>query len=353
MALSIQYIAANRLKELESDWKSLESGQDMTLFQTFAWNNLLLEHYVPQDSQYFESLFAIVKQDNIIRLIAPLWITKKRFNFINKKGVYILGRDSYSDYLNMVYEEFSPDMISTILKDIKNKYKLNHFIFEQIREKSTPYQYLSGFYKLENLKKEPCVKLQLPKTIEEYHKQLSKHSRQNLRTANNRLSKDNKSINFNMDDFRIDKQKCLDIRESKLFVQYQKVPYIKKFKYRFINKLRFHFPRFTPITDFNQSKFMAAYIDGHLCAFFNYAYDEPHKRIVIMAAGTDLTFARYSPGMLLMYNFIKQCIQEGSYEEIDFTRGDEPYKFALGGELNYNCSFRITLKPSDTQLLHY
>ena len=42
-------------------------------------------------------------------------------------------------------------------------------------------------------------------------------------------------------------------------------------------------------------------------------------------------------------NFIKQCIQEGSYEEIDFTRGDEPYKFALGGELNYNCSFRITL----------
>lgn len=72
MALSIQYIAANRLKELESDWKSLESGQDMTLFQTFAWNNLLLEHYVPQDSQYFESLFAIVKQDNIIRLIAPL-----------------------------------------------------------------------------------------------------------------------------------------------------------------------------------------------------------------------------------------------------------------------------------------
>ena len=46
-------------------------------------------------------------------------------------------------------------------------------------------------------------------------------------------------------------------------------------------------------------------------------------------------------------------IQEGSYEEIDFTRGDEPYKFALGGELNYNCSFRITLKSSDTQLLHY
>ena len=89
---------------------------------------------------------------------------------------------------------------------------------------------------------------------------------------------------------------------------------------------------------------MTAYIDGDLCAFFNYAYDEPHKRIVIMAAGTDLTFARYSPGMLLMYNFIKQCIQEGSYEEIDFTRGDEKYKFALGGKLHENHSIWFHLK---------
>ncbi len=353
MAFSIQYIAVNRLKEIETDWKSLESGLDMTLFQSFDWNYLLFEHYVPQDSPFFESLYTIVKQDNKIQIIAPLWITKKTFNYINKKGLYILGRDSYSDYLNIIYKDFNSDLISFLLEDIRNRYKLNHFYFEQIRENSIIYQYLSNSYKIENEKKEPCVSLRLPQTVDDYHKNLSKHSRQNLRTAKNRLSKDNKLIEFNMDDLHVDKKRCIEIRESKLSVQYQRIPYIKRLKYRFVNKHRFHFPRFSPITDFKLSKFMTAYIDGDLCAFFNYAYDEPHKRIVIMAAGTDLTFARYSPGMLLMYNFIKQCIQEGSYEEIDFTRGDEPYKFALGGELNYNCSFRITLKSSDTQLLHY
>ena len=62
-----------------------------------------------------------------------------------------------------------------------------------------------------------------------------------------------------------------------------------------------------------------------------------------MAAGTDLEFARYSPEMLLMYNFILHSIEEGMIKEVDFTRGDEMYKFALGGKLhiNHTIKFRI------------
>lgn len=82
---------------------------------------------------------------------------------------------------------------------------------------------------------------------------------------------------------------------------------------------------------------MTAFDDkGHLRAFFNYAYDLDGKRIRVMAAGTDLDFARYSPGMLLMYNFIIDSIRNGVLKEIDLTRGDEKYKFSLGGQLKHN-----------------
>ena len=72
--------------------------------------------------------------------------------------------------------------------------------------------------------------------------------------------------------------------------------------------------------------------EGHLRAFFNYGYDSDGQCIRVMTAGTDLDFARYSPGVLLMYNFILNAIEAGQIKEIDFTRGDEKYKFSLGGQ---------------------
>jgi CelD/BcsL family acetyltransferase involved in cellulose biosynthesis len=62
-----------------------------------------------------------------------------------------------------------------------------------------------------------------------------------------------------------------------------------------------------------------------------------------MDAGTDLDFARYSPGMLLMHQFILKAIQEGKLQIVDFTRGDEKYKFALGGQLLFNHRVKIKL----------
>ena len=84
---------------------------------------------------------------------------------------------------------------------------------------------------------------------------------------------------------------------------------------------------------------------GKLRAFFYYGFDIEKTRIRVMAAGTDLEYARYSPGMLLMYNFIINSIQEGKIREIDFTRGDEKYKFSLGGEQRLNHTIKFRIKP--------
>ena len=344
MAYHIKYINGKCLNQIESEWKALQSGQEMTLFQTYEWFQMLLENYIPEDTKEFESVYAVVESEGKTCMIAPLWIIKKTFRLLNQKGVYLLGRGSFSDYLNFVYQDFDADAFDFLLKDLSKRYGVKYCTFEDFRESTSAYNHIMKNYRITRNSEYSCVSLRLPSTLEEYHKMLSKNSRQNLRTANNRLKKDNKNLTFNFDDQHIDRDRCLEIRESKLSVKYDHFSLYIKYKYRILNRLRYIFPRFTPIKLYSESKVMTAIDEnGNLRAFFNYGYDSKGTAIRIMAAGTDLEFARYSPGMLLMYNFITNAIQDNIIKEVDFTRGEEMYKFALGGQRRINHTIKIRI----------
>ena len=64
---------------------------------------------------------------------------------------------------------------------------------------------------------------------------------------------------------------------------------------------------------------------------------------VVMCAGVNPKFARYSPGLLSMYNQIKIFLEEQHLDSIDFTRGNEKYKYDLGGkdEYIYHVQFKV------------
>lgn len=344
MAYNVRYVKGIHLSQIRDEWKALETGEEMTMFQSYQWYQVLLEQYVPADTRQFESLYAVVESDGQPCMIAPLWVIKRTFRLLNQKGVYFLGRCSFSDYLNLVYQHFDADAFDFLLKDLSSKYGVRYFTFEDTRDISSLYRYILDNYEIVKNSECPCVDLSLPSSVEEYHRMLSKNSRQNLRTANNRLKKDGKSLVFNFDDQLIDRNRCLEIREAKLLVKYGDLPLMYRYKYKILNRIRYHFNKFIPFISFSESKVMTACDEeGRLRAFFNYGYDTDGRCIRVMAAGTDLDFARYSPGILLMYNFILNAIQEGKIKEIDFTRGDEKYKFALGGHqrLNHNIKFRI------------
>ena len=344
MAYNIRYVKGIHLDQIQDEWKALESGDEMTMFQSFLWHLVLLEQYIPMDTDKFESIYAIVESDGLPCMIAPLWVVKKTFRLLNQKGIYLLGRGCFSDYLNFVYQTFDGNAFDYLLRDLSQRYGANRFFFENIREATSIYRYIIDNYMVSKNSEYPCVGLSLPSSMEEYHRMLSKNSRQNIRTANNRLKKDGRSLIYNFDDQQVDRNRCLEIRESKLLVKYSDFPLMYKYKYIILNHLRYQFNSFIPFMCYSESKVMTACDgEGNLRAFFNYGFDTKEKFIRVMAAGTDLEFARYSPGMLLMYNFILNSIQEGSLKEIDFTRGDEKYKFSLGGHqrLNHTIKFSI------------
>ncbi len=345
MAYNVKYIKGKQLDQIRDEWYMLQEGSDMTLFQSYQWFQMLLEHYIPSDTIYYESIYAVVYYSGSPVMIAPLWIVKKTFRLLNQKGVYLLGRGSFSDYLNFVYKDFDPNAFSFLMSDLSCKYGVKFVTFENFRESTSFYRYIIENYSVSRNSEYPCVGLNLPASVDEYHKMLSKSSRQNLRTANNRLKKDGRNLIFNFDDQKIDRNMCLDLREAKLSVTYTKIPLWIKYKYRILNRIRYQFPNFTPILFYSDSKVMTAYDDeGKLRAFFNYGYDSAGTCIRVMAAGTDLDFARYSPGMLLMYNFVVRAINEGEMREVDFTRGDEKYKFSLGGQLHRNHTIKFKIR---------
>jgi CelD/BcsL family acetyltransferase involved in cellulose biosynthesis len=344
MAYAVKYIGGKHLDEVQGEWIALQKGNEMTMFQSYQWYQMLQDHYVPADTREYESVYAVVESDGKPCIIAPLWIVKKTFGIINQKGVYLLGRCSFSDYLNMIYQHFDECAFDYLLNDLSQRYKVKYFFFENFVESTSAYRHIRDSYNICRNSEYPCVGLSLPSSVEEYQKLLSKNSRQNLRTANNRLKKDGKNLIFNFDNQQIDRNYCMQVRESKLIAKYNDFPLMLKFKYRILNRFRYHFPSCTPISNYSEGKVMTASDDnGKLWAFFNYGYDPDGTCIRVMAAGTNLDFAYYSPGMLLMYNFILKVIQEGKIKEIDFTRGDEKYKFSLGGQqrLIHTIKFKI------------
>jgi len=63
-----------------------------------------------------------------------------------------------------------------------------------------------------------------------------------------------------------------------------------------------------------------------------------------MAVGTNEQYERYSPGILLMYNFIDYIIKNKMYTVLDFTRGNEKYKYSLGGKDHFIYNFRLMVE---------
>ena len=339
---SIDFISLKSFPMLEQDWKLLQRGKDMTYFQQYEWYKILVDLNKEIRNKNFEYLFARVQKNGKTVLIAPLWIIKKTFAKFNKKGVYIFGRAQWSDYLNFIYNQFDPTSIDFLFTQIKLKYGIYNYVLEDIQQESELAQYIITKFHLENLEQSICVNLNIPNNEEEYKKLLSKNSKQNIRTAFNRAETDGISFVFNFDDKSVNLDEFKKYRNIRLLEKnqsYQNI--ISRLKYFISSKILhrgyYKYPEYAPFTHDTNSKFITIKSkEGELCAAFNYGMDKVHSQIVLMAVSTNPKYYKYSPGILALYKYI---INETNYKNIkliDFTRGNERYKYVLGGKEHYN-----------------
>ncbi len=339
---SIDFISLESFSILKHDWSLLQNGKDMTYFQQYEWYKILVDLNKGIKNKFFEYVFARVKKNGNTVLIAPLWIVKKTFAKFNKKGIYIFGRAQWSDYLNFIYNLFDSDSLDFLFSQIKLKYGIHNYILEEIQQKSELAQYIIIKFHLKNPEQSICVNLNIPTSEEEYQKLLSKNSKQNIRTAYNRANTDGISFIFNFDDKSVNLNEFENYRNIRLLSK--NMPHqnlISRIKYFISSKILhrgyYKFPEYTPFTHDINSKFITIRSNkGELCAAFNYGLDKSHSQIILMAASTNPKYYKYSPGILVLYEYIIKAIACKCIKSIDFTRGNERYKYVLGGKEHYN-----------------
>ena len=347
MNYKIIYYSTDSFCKLQEVWKYLETGSEMTYFQSYEWYQILVDKNSKIRNRKHEIVFVQVNNDKDEPLfIAPFWIVYKTFKLINKKGCYFFGRQGWNDYCNLIYRTFDKNALSFLLKEVSIKYGLSDFYFDYLKEDTCIYKWIVDRCCLYKDRKEICVSLDLPQTIHEYNSLLSKHSKQNIRTGKNRFNKNGGFVNV-FDDRNVDLETFINYREKRVAEKNKFEFTTKKIKKLIYNFLVYHFPWYVPYLDDKRSLFCSIYTKAdhrQLCASVNYAIDESHKTIYIMAISTGAEYAWYSPGVILLYDFICYLIEKKNVKVLDFTRGNEQYKYALGGKNHYNHSVKFRIK---------
>lgn len=330
---TIEYYKPADFDKYKKEWQELEGGKDMTYFQTYDWNKLLIP-YLKKDNLLHENIYALIRnQYKLPVLIAPLWVLKYSVypNF-ERRGIYFIGRSGWPDYLNLIYREFDANAFDFLLSELKKKYGIGLFCPQLLKEETDLYEYLQKDSRIKVDYDSICVELALQDDFEVYHKSLSKSVRQNIRTAFNRLEKDGKEIRFVFDDKDADLNKCWSLRSARLGKKNYVPNFVERLKLRILDLLSFKFPKYRPLFIDKKSHVMTAYISNELVAFFQYVIEPQNKRIVLMAVGTSIEYSKYSPGMLLIFKYIESMTHEKDIDIVDFSRGNESYKYQLGGK---------------------
>ena len=336
----IRYVPQKDIISIREEWKILEKGEEMTYFQTFDWYQMLID-FTPC-CKVVENVYVVIYKSNNPIIIAPLWIVKRNYRYVNKKGIYFIGRKSCSDYLNFIYSCFDSGALEFLLHSLKEKYGVEQCCFEHMLTITSSYHYLVAKGIL--VSKENCAHISLPKTIDEYNKSIGKNIRKNLRGAYNRLNKDGVKIKVIFDDTHADLERCSDIRnirlnEKKRFKQSWFIC-LKSFVYKI---LEISFPECIQHIEDKRSHILSVYCNNKLEMFFCYGVDAFRNKVVLMTAGVSKEYARYSLGIVGLYEFIQYLIEKGEYVEVDFLRGGEYYKYALGGTDHFIADVKVLI----------
>lgn len=288
---------------------------------------------------------------------ARLWFSKVRFGMIyycfqfseenhpicivplitkNNKDFYIAGDFCATGYLDFVYtDRFERAKFSEVIQILQKKLG-GCLHLNKINQSS-----ILGEYLLQNYDNHSniCVNISLGDSFESYYKRLKKSVRQNIRTAHNRLVREEKSIRLDV---------AIGSVDAKMFKQVMQI-YHKRAEEKNGKTVsafvRFVQNYFNPITvaqlNQNNSFISTLYIDDAIAGFMTGFVTNEDIAIVVPRLAINTEFNVYCPGFLLVSETIQWLLDNSQIKNLDLSRGDETYKYSLGGETHFNFDFEL------------
>lgn len=307
---------------LKKTWNSICSCNDSILpLQYFDYyKHLFISFYSNHILSRWRILFFRLSNGKDTCII-PLVVNKKKHLI---RGLSCFGRLDYEDVVSSTTDKA---FVGGCIRKVLESYKGYRLELVNLNEHGTLYGSLGDGMKF----RERCVAIELSDSFDDYFSKLSKHQRQNVRTAFNKLQKE--SFSYRLVQYDRDNpipsniwRLCQRIYESrhetkgsqlKIWIDRQKNPYTHIL--RSVEGWRIYvlFHEEVPV----------AYMGGLLDQKQNCYY------VPRLCINPDYSF--YSPGIVLIAETIKLLIKE-CVKRVDLMLGDEPYKIAMGGKTHDN-----------------
>ncbi len=336
------------LSVIEGIWRSIETGTEMTIYQSYDWNRLLIKEELSKPlSRFLLSIYIYVIEDEKDAVVIFPIVVKKHSSNIRKKsrrkGIYLLGSGSYSDYLNVIYKgTVKSDIFESVLSQIRNDFIGYEIHIDDIRQNT---QFLSYLINSTNTFTENiAVQVVKRSTLEEYTGELSKSVKQNLRTAKNRMNKDGMlyelmvlgrtddlSLVDELRDIHIERMLEKNAQDRNGFLPRLELKY-RIYKENHNNIIS------NSMKSMEEARIIIVRLNGNISGYLYGLVDKRTIRILQNCVKPEYKF--YSPMFCGAFDYIVQVLyEENEFDIVDFTRGDEKYKYNLGGEEVKLCSF--------------
>ena len=260
--------------------------------------------------------------------IVPLVVNSKR------KQIRSLSYYGRLDYDDIISSNNSAVFVKEVIAQICNIYPQYTLVWKNINEHSTLYPVLKNIIQVQS----PCVSIPLPVSYNEYYSSLSKHQRQNLRTAYNRLKTDNLDISFKIFDKSAQISKSLWNKCERIYEERHNMVTSSKFKQMWD---RITNPYHHIMMKHPQRKIFVLFANNSPIAYMAGLYDEKQKAYYVPRLCINDEYGRYSPGIILVNETAKYLIDHGA-TLLDLMEGDEKYKLAMGGVVTNNYQIQIS-----------
>ena len=353
--IEIKFYTANQFNEIENDWKSLQCGKDMTVFQQYIWYYGLNQQYINKCFSTGESaIYAVALVDGKAKMIAPLHIRKFGWEYKgigSAPGVYIIGKWGFTDYLNFIYNEFDSECADAIINAVRKKYHAKKFHFNFIRQDNCFEKYLAEKYPENKISETICVQTLPHDSFDEFHKTMTKYSRQNIRKAFNRENKTETEIHieqFNTvsqkeadEFFSIYLDRSVSKNELNLKEDGLKKTVLKYFNKKYNDNLKAGLAKFNYITYNmvnNPDSYMIGIFHGEKKIGFIYGIMEGADMWRNIIVCFDEEYKYYTPGRTAYFRYFRDILYadgKGTNMTTDMSRGTERHKYELGGTEHY------------------
>lgn len=259
---------------------------------------------------------------------------------------YLLGSIECFDYVDCIYGDISlqklTEAIDAFFSYLRGK-GIKKFCVRFLDENSNTYTAIKKIKKdIDVISEDDVENVSIflrEESYEEYFASLGKHAKQNIRTAYNRMIKDNLNYKSEFLFGGVNKnllhKKCMKVYQDRLKSRYGS-GIITRFG---------HYADYVSNGSVKSNGIVCALmIDGEIAAFLEGFIDK--KSMLVPRLAINEKFKRYSPGLVLCNEIIKDMFQSKDFKCLNLLRGTEKYKYDLGGKTYITKNMQINLKKN-------